>query len=516
MLEAPTLKRLLSTAVTVVLMALLAMAPAVQAGPATVVQNFSGISLNDEIALGGGAFIPPDQGSAVGPNHYMEMVNLRYAIYNKNGTVAVPITSLNTFFANAGVTVATNALSDPRLVYDQSAGRWVAVAITTNSDSNSFVLAVSQTSDPTGAWKAVAFQANTTANNFADYPTIAVDKNGFYVATNNFQNGTTFSGVGLTTIPKADVLNAAGPVVTNRTHTDTVLSGGTAGTTPFTLAPVSDFANRDHGVIIATDGFTPATVLHRYSVLDPGSNASTLTADSPIAVLSYANNQNAHQPDGTRDLNGVDFRIGANNVYQVGNVLWAAQSVLLGPSGNSGFDAIRWYEIDETTNLLLQTGLISDLHHDYIDPAIAANAAGDVIIGFTASGDSTTTDFPGSWFAAGTTSGGVTTFGAPQMLLNGAGSYHIVGGGRNRWGDYSAISIDPNDSNTFWIADEASIAGNPAVTARPFVWGTQISAINFPSAVPEPGTLVLLTSGLIVLSVRRRGRRKSRDTPTSL
>src|SRR5947207_2844003 len=149
------------------------MAANVHAASVTVKQNFAGLNTFDDAALnGGGFFVPPDQGSAVGPNHYMEMVNLTTAVYNKDGTVAMPRQTIGTFLANAGVAGLGNSLSDPRLIFDQGSQRWIATIITTSSNSNNFVVAVSQTSDPTGAWKATSFRANTTANNFADYPTI--------------------------------------------------------------------------------------------------------------------------------------------------------------------------------------------------------------------------------------------------------------------------------------------------------------------------------------------------------
>src|SRR5262249_20170392 len=158
--------------------------------------------------------------------------------------------------------------------------------------------------------------------------------------------------------------------------------------------PVSNFDGRDHGVVMAVDHFTPATVLHRYNVLNPASSSSMLTVDSPITVPTYWNNQNGHEPDGTRAINSVEFRMGANNVYQVGNIIWAADSILTNSTtGPSAYDAIRWYEIDETMNTVLQSGTISDPHHDYLFPSIAANAAGDVVIGFTDTGDSTTSDY---------------------------------------------------------------------------------------------------------------------------
>src|ERR1017187_8697474 len=44
----------------------------------TTIVNVSGI--------GGGSYSPPDTYGAVGPNHYFQVVNCSYAIYNKSGT----------------------------------------------------------------------------------------------------------------------------------------------------------------------------------------------------------------------------------------------------------------------------------------------------------------------------------------------------------------------------------------------------------------------------------------------
>jgi hypothetical protein len=458
---------------------------------ANISQNFQGLSANDDIAVFGGFFVPPDQGSAVGPNHYVEMINLVYSIYNKDGSVAVPATALSTFYANAGLPNKGTSLSDPRIVYDPQSGRWFAAIITTDSNSNSIFIAVSQTSDPTGAWKGVSFVANTIANNFADYPTIGVDANAFYIASNNFLNLSTFDGVSLTTIPKADLL-ASTPTAANRSHFENIVGGGTPGTTPFTFAPVSAFDGRGHGVVMSIDGFTPASVLHHYQVMNPGSNSSSLSADNPIAVPQYWNSQAVHEPDGSRTLDGGGSRTGSNNVYQVGNIVWITDNILpTAATGNGAYDAIRWYEIDESTNTLLQSGTISDPHHDYSYPSIAANAAGDVVIGFTATGDSTTSDYPGAWYVAGTTTGGVTTFGAPTPLRNGISNYNITASGRNRWGDFSAISVDPNNPNSFWIAEEAAVAGDPARTTRTQVWGTQISQITFGNCASASSSLTV-------------------------
>src|SRR5262249_24072661 len=79
----------------------------------------------------------------------------------------------------------------------------------------------------------------------------------------------------------------------------------------------------------------------------------------------------------------------------------------------------------------------------------------------------------------GTTTGGVTTFGAPIALRNGSSNYNITASGRNRYGDFSAISVDPNNPNAFWIANETVVLGDPAFTTRTQGWGTQVSEIVF-------------------------------------
>ena len=48
--------------------------------------NFEGIPATANIPILGGIPIPSDSVGDVGPNHYVEMVNLSFAIYNKFGT----------------------------------------------------------------------------------------------------------------------------------------------------------------------------------------------------------------------------------------------------------------------------------------------------------------------------------------------------------------------------------------------------------------------------------------------
>jgi hypothetical protein len=61
-------------------------------------------------------------------------------------------------------------------------------------------------------------------------------------------------------------------------------------------------------------------------------------------------------------------------------------------------------------------------------------------------------------------------------------SFLVVGGGSqtgyNRWGDYSAMRIDPIDDCSFWYTQEYQ------ATTQFANWNTRIGSFRFPSCGP--------------------------------
>src|SRR2546427_11251185 len=82
------------------------------------IQNFEGISNMC-------GCLPPDTQGAAGPNHYMQWVNLHYAVWTKTGTQVIPPTTGNTLFTGLPHCGTTNS-GDITVLYDQFAGRFVA------------------------------------------------------------------------------------------------------------------------------------------------------------------------------------------------------------------------------------------------------------------------------------------------------------------------------------------------------------------------------------------------------
>ena len=62
---------------------------------------------------------------AAGPNHYVETVNLDYAVFNKTGTLLLGPNPIRSIFSGFGGPCETADQSDPIVKYDQMADRWL-------------------------------------------------------------------------------------------------------------------------------------------------------------------------------------------------------------------------------------------------------------------------------------------------------------------------------------------------------------------------------------------------------
>jgi hypothetical protein len=442
-------------------------------GAATIASSFAGTDLTTAEALTGSAFAPPDTDGAIGLNHYVEFINGAFSVYNRDGTLAAPRISDQTFWTNAGLSVS--GLSDTRILYDTVSQRWFAAELTTAERiNNHLLLARSDTSDPTGAWKAVSLNAAT--GRFADYTQLGLDANGVYLTSNNFNSFGSFTGVSVYSIPKADLLAATPSTARLSRFND--LSGA------FALQPVVDYANAKGAAPFysAVPNSAGSTSLVTGRLSGSGAAGASLAPLGSATVPTWSTSPNyAPQPDGTFQLDNLDGRFQSAG-YQIGNDVWLVNSVDAGSADNHRA-GLRWYHINYTTNALVASGLIADPSYDFFNAAIAANAHGDVVIGYTRSGVAGTA--PGgnasAMALAGATSGTTTTFGSPRtdavMMQQGlAGNYHLFGGAGERWGDFSAVSVDPTDPFTFWVIQEYAKAGGGSSS----VWANWVTAISVP------------------------------------
>ncbi len=428
--------------------------------------NFLGTTLNDTSGV-----IPPDSMGSVGLNHIVEMINGAFAIYDKSTGNLVSRISLDQFWLSAGLPNVQAGSFDPRIIFDPTTNRWFATSLdAANNPSgipNNVLVAVSETDDPTGNWSAFRFRGDFESQTFNDFVTLGIDDQAIYLATTNFTITNANFEVSAYSIPKSDLL-AANPSITNLNRMEDNFIFQYGGV----LQPAIDFNSPDNHVpvLAANDNF--GTSLTRSDIFTFGNN-SILGNPTTINVPVYFAPNSARQP-GAPDVENDASRF-SGSVVQVNGSLWAVHAV----RGSNNNSAIRWYEIDESTNAVIQTGLIEDANRDFYYPSVAVNDAGVVVIGYSGSGP---TQFISSMASFGLTdTNGNTTFNAPQILAAGADNYNVTfGSGRNRWGDYSSTVVDPTDPNKFWTFQERVSALN--------TWGLQITEIDYQHIDPVNGT----------------------------
>src|ERR1051325_8538935 len=177
--------------------------------PAPII-TFAGINS----AQSGCGCFPPDTNGDVGPNHYVQSVNSRFAVYDKTGATLLAPTTFNSLFAPlTGTPCSAQNRGDPFVFYDHVADRWVVsdFAFASFPGTNFYeCIAVSQTADPVaGGWFLYALPVD--ANNLNDYPKAAMWNNptpggAYHFTFNLFLNNTTFSGVKVFALDRAAML----------------------------------------------------------------------------------------------------------------------------------------------------------------------------------------------------------------------------------------------------------------------------------------------------------------------
>ena len=164
---------------------------------------------------------PPDTDGDVGPNHYVEAINVAFKVFDKNGNTLAGPTTYNSLFAPlTGTPCSANNSGDPFVMYDHVADRWVISDFAFPSfPGSSFwqCFAVSQTPNPvSGGWFLYALQVDPANPTYlGDYPKMAMWNNpqpggAYHLTVNTFSSPTTFTGVHVYALDRASML-AGGP-----------------------------------------------------------------------------------------------------------------------------------------------------------------------------------------------------------------------------------------------------------------------------------------------------------------
>ena len=407
--------------------------------------NLKGININgvNEIEAGGGR--PPDTHGAVGLDYFVEVTNSHVDIYQKSDGTRVKSVSLASFFGYINQT-----LFDPRCVYDSTEDRWIisAEAFQESATVQRHFVAISKTSDPLGSFFIYSGDVNFKNNNdFWDFPQLGVDNKSIIITANIF---------GRISYRETRMVVADKSRLYNGLSASLKLFTGLVGT----VAPPIVLDNSDKTFLVAA---TSSGVITKYALTYPG-GVPTL-ASSTITVPAYSVPPNAKQPGTTETLDTSDARF-VNAGTQIGDSLWQVHTINV-----NGLPKPKFYEFNTATDMVIQSGIISasTTSNDW-NASIAANANNDVYVTWSSTDPNAGTNaqvrFSGRLHTdpIGTISGG-------SALFTSSAFYNPSSDNPERWGDYSAVTVDPKDSQRAWIVNE-KINGSS-------VWGSRIGEIGF-------------------------------------
>ena len=417
-----------------------------------------------------------DYTGAAGTDYYVELTGGRYGVYRKSDGVRVETSNLETFWASAGAPHAGDRAFDPRVVYDPYARRFYAISADNFDPAvgaghpNSFMLAVSNSADPRAGWTGFKIDSDSNNDRWADFPAIGFNRDVVTLSANMFLDGSSSPPAATTflVIPKADLL-APTPTVANATKFEEL----SVNSTGFTVQPAVDM---DNGALpLPMLARLNSTTLKRTTFTGTPGSPSPVTTGGLIPVSANLDPPTANQPGPKPDIWTNDNTRFSGNVVRNNGELWGVHTV-----GLNGRAALRWYRINEATNAVIESGHLSDPSLAFFFGSIAVNDSGDVVIGMSGTAPESAADpdgtFVSAFAAVGKTTGGVTTFGTPFITKEGVSDYELLdGAGRNRWGDYSATTLDPADPSIFW-------------TIQKYVYQTNGRATQVTEIItPQPG-----------------------------
>jgi hypothetical protein len=341
------------------------------------------------------------------------------------------------------------------------AQRWIFSQFSVSTTPYLQCIAVSTTSDATGTYNRYSFQYS----NFDDYPKMSVWSDAYYETFNIFAGGTTFVGADACAYNRAAML--AGTAATQvcfqqGTSVGGLLPADIDGTT----APPAGSPN--YLMYFGTNTLN----LYKFHVDFVNTANSTFTGPTVINVAAFsplcAGGTCVPQPSTTQKLDSLADRLMYRLAYRnfgTHESLVVNHSVVAGSGGG-----VRWYEIQNpsgTPVVAQQSTFAPDSNYRWMG-SVAMDQAGDLALGYSLA---SSTVSPSIRFAGRVPTDPASTLEAEVSIVSGSGSQT---GSLSRWGDYSAMQVDPVDDCTFWFTEEYM------KTTGSFNWNTRIANFKFP------------------------------------
>ena len=421
---------------------------------------------------------PPDTNMAAGPNHLVQWVNSSYAVYDKAGVIFPGYPKAgSSIWSGFGSGECNNNSGDPVAQYDRAADRWLLTQLSLGS-SNFQCVAVSTTNDPTGSYARYSYNFGSDLNDYPKFtvwpvPFTGAPQGAYFASYNIFAFGAFFSGPRPCAYDRQAMLSGAASATQvcfqQASNLGSLLPTDLDGPTP----PPNGEPNFyfDYG--------TNELLMWKFTPNFATPSSSSFTGPTHIAVSSFsALSVTVPQApgDGTT-LDTLADRLMYRNAYRnYGDheSVFVSQSVNAGTGGG-----VRWYEVRDPNGAVakFQDGTFAPDNGFRWMSSIASDGNGDVAIGYSTSSSSM---HPAIRVTGRSSADPLGTMETETSIIEGTGSQTA---GLQRWGDYSALRIDPADDCTFWYTTEYLKADGS------FNWSTRIGSFRFGTCTPPPPPL---------------------------
>jgi hypothetical protein len=461
------------------------------------VASFDGLGFGFDGPQGGGRMSnPSDNSLAVGLDRVVQIVNSRFAVFDKSGKVVYGSVATNTVFKGFGGTCEARNNGDAVVRYDQLAHRWLFVMpifsrITERPEEPySMCYAVSTGEDPLGPYARYEFRRKL----FPDYPRPAVWPDGYYIPSST-----------------GDEVIQKHACIADRAK---MLTGGDATEQCVIIDGVNFLNNADvdgpnpppagaPNIMMAAGGTQLKKIFDDDGIFvyklhvdwaNPANTKASEAVKIPVAPYHYLCNGQltscVPQPGTARRLDAQGDKIMQRLVYRNSGdheSLLAVHSINTSPGGGG----VRWYEfrLDAKRDpyLYQQSTYAPDAFFRWM-ASPGMDRQGNIGIGYSFGG---APNFAGQRFAARLASDPLGQLGFHETVLveGEAAQTNTL-----RWEDYASTAMDPTDDCTFWYVGDYLKKDATAYTSR-------IGAFRV------PGCLSGTVAGSVYLDVNHNGKR---------
>jgi hypothetical protein len=480
----------------------------------------TGVSIDGLDHTNWGAGWPPDPNGDVGPTYYVQTVNTSIGIFDKATRTRAAAFTFDALWSQAstGTPCDNSNQGDPVTLYDPIGDRFIVTDFAWSSFSTGpfyECFAVSKTGNPvSGGWYFYAWQVES-GTALPDYPKLGVWPDGIYMSANVFSStgSEAFKNVQVWAFNRTQMeAGAASPQAITATVPSQV-----GGTSVFSLLPsntrtVTGLPPAGTPNYFASIWGSYAVRVWKFHVDWTNTANSTFTGPTNVGISPFNAGPGDVPELGGNNIDTLSYRLMMQNQYTNLNgreSLWLTHTV-----GNTGSTQaqVRWYELPVTGGTISsprQQSTWSPDSKSRFMPSLAVDKAGDMAIGYSVSDATMYPAIRVSGRLAGdplsTLTQGETT------IVQGQGFQCCTfsdGSTNSRWGDYSAMSIDP-DGCTFWYTNEYYDA-HPTTKADDD-WLTKIASFQLPgcsgTTSPTPPSISGFSpaSGAVTASVTITG-----------